>query len=93
MQNRIDPTDVERLLGMIAALGSEVFVLKAEQRRLRQALASAGVVGEAQLEAAASSPELERWLREEEKAFGAHLMRPFVHPDEAPDVSAMMTER
>jgi hypothetical protein len=86
-------TDTERLLGMIAALGSEVFVLKAEVQRLKEALRAGGTLTEAQLANAAASPELERWLSEEEKAFGAALMRPFVHPDEARDASPMMQER
>lgn len=86
-------TDTERLLGVIAALGSEVFLLKAELQRLKQALRSSGTLTDAQLEGAASSPELERWMSEEEKAFGAALMRPFLHPDEARDVSRLMDER
>jgi hypothetical protein len=81
--------DTDRLLGMIAALGSEVFVLKAEVQRLKHALG----VTQAQLDKAGASPELERWMGEEQAAFSAALMRPFTHPDEARDVSKMMTER
>ena len=89
MQN----TDTERLLGMIATLGSEVFVLKAEVQRLKHALRSGGSLTDAQLDKAATSPELERWMAEEEKVFGATLMRAFTHPDDALDVSKMMAER
>jgi hypothetical protein len=85
MQN----TDTDRLLGMIAALGSEVFVLKAEVQRLKHALG----VTQTLLDKAGASPELERWMSEEQAAFGAALMRPFTHPDEARDVSKMMAER
>ena len=81
--------DTDRLLGMIAALGAEVFVLKAEVQRLKHALE----VTPTQLEKAGASPELERWMSEEQAAFSAALMRPFVHPDEAVDVSRMMAER
>ena len=86
-------TDTERLLGMIAALGSEVFLLKAEVQRLKDALRSSGAMSDAQLDKAGSSREFERWMSEEEKAFGAALMRPFAHPDEARDVSPLMKER
>lgn len=89
MQN----TDTERLLGVIAALGSEVFLLKAEVQRLKHALKSGGALTDAQLESAGSSAELERWMGEEEKAFGATLMRPFLHPDEARDVTRLMEDR
>jgi hypothetical protein len=85
--------DTERLLGMIAVLGAEVFVLKAEVQRMKRALQSGGTLTDAQLEKAAASPELERWMADEEKVFGATLMRPFTHPDDALDVSKMMTER
>ena len=89
----METTDTHRLLGMISALGAEVFVLKAEVQRLKQALRSGGTLTDAQLESAAASPELQRWMGEEEKTFGATLMRPFTHPDEARDVSQLMNER
>ena len=93
MQDPDTHADTERLLGMIAALGAEVFVLKAEVQRLKRALQSGGTLTDAQLEKAAASPELAQWMSEEERVFGATLMRPFTHPDEAVDVSRMMTER
>jgi hypothetical protein len=78
---------------MISALGAEVFVLKAEVQRLKHALRSGGTLTDAQLDSAGESPELQRWMGEEEKVFGATLMRPFTHPDDARDVSKMMAER
>ena len=85
--------DTARLLGVIAALGGEVFVLKAQVERLTRALDAAGLVDNALLERTAASPDLERWMSEEEKAFGRTIMRPFVHPDEAANVSSLMAER
>jgi hypothetical protein len=85
--------DTARLLGMIAALGGEVFVLKAQVESLLRALKATGLLSDAQLRAAHESPDLAQWMGEEEKAFGRALMRPFVHPDEAPDVSPRMMER
>lgn len=83
--------DTERLMAMIMALGGEVFVLKAQVQRLAQALKDTGTVGEAALEAAASSPEFRAWMSREEKAFGRALLRPFVHPDLSQDVAALLS--
>lgn len=88
-----DALDTTRLLGMIVALAGEVFVLKAELQRTRLALAERGTLDDAALDAAGASPAMGRWLAAEEAAFGAGLLRPFTHPDEAPDVSRFMQER
>jgi len=85
--------DTARLLGVIAALGGEVFVLKAQVERLTRALSAAGLVDEALLSGTSASAEMQRWMSEEEKKFGRTLMRPFVHLDEAVNVSAFMAER
>lgn len=85
--------DTARLLGVIAALGGEVFVLKAQVERLTRALNAAGLVDDAALNATAASPQMQRWMSEEENKFGQALMRPFVHPDDAVNVSAFMAER
>lgn len=85
--------DTAKLLGVIAALGGEVFVLKAQIERLTRALNAAGVIDKALLEKTAASTDLQRWMSDEEKAFGRAIMRPFVHPDEAVNVSSFMGER
>ena len=83
--------DTARLLGVIAALGGEVFVLKAQVERLTRALQARGAIDEAALEKAAASPDMARWMSEEEKAFGRAVMRPFAHPDDIRNVAASMS--
>ncbi len=87
-----DPMDSARLLGVITALAAEVYVLKAEVKRLTIALESSGATNAKALESAGSSERMLRWFAEEEGAFGPALFRPFTHPDEAPDVSVRMRE-
>ena len=90
-QSSSDVSDTERLMGMIMALGGEVFVLKAQVERMALALRKAEGVGEAAIEAAGASPEFQAWMPREEKAFGRALLRPFTHPDVAGDVSALLS--
>lgn len=86
-----DPMDSARLLGVIMALAGEVFVLKAEVERLKQALQTGGFVDAAQLDAAGNSAQVREWMGKEQRAFGAALLRPFTHPDESPDVTRFMS--
>lgn len=88
-----DPMDSARLMGMITALAAEVYVLKAEVQRLRLALEASGATSAAELERAGQSPAMRDWFSAEEAAFGQALLRPFTHPDEAPDVSGRMGGR
>jgi hypothetical protein len=83
--------DTERLLATIVALGAEVYVLKAELKRLRVSLSEANVIDDLALEKAAASDAYRTWQAQEEVAFGRALLRPFVHPDDAHDVSDLMS--
>ncbi len=73
--------DTARLMGMIVALGGEVFVLKAQVERLTQALMKSGAVAENALAEAGQSKDMAVWIAREEKTFGEALLRPFVNPD------------
>jgi hypothetical protein len=88
-----DEMDSARLMGMITALAAEVYVLKAEVMRLTIALEATGAASSEALEAAGQSPRMVAWFNAEEGAFGRALLRPFTHPDEAPDVAAQMNGR
>ena len=88
-----DAQDPARLLGMIVALAGEVFVLKAELGRLRIALEEAGTIDGAALDSAGESREMQQFLRAEEEAFAATVLRPFAHPDDIPDASRFMGEK
>jgi len=84
-----DPTTA-RLLGVITALGGEVYVLKALVQRLTVALESQGVVTDEILQQAGESAPYRDWLATEETAFGSELLRPWLEPDEAVDARRFM---
>ena len=88
-----DTSDTSRLLGMIVSLAAEVYGLKAELARVRLALNANGTLDDHALERAGESPAMRKWMSEEESAFGRTLLRPFTHPDEAPDVTAFMQSK
>jgi len=88
-----DSMDSARLMGVILALAGEVYVLKAELRRMRIALADRQMLDEQALDQAGTSTRMSDWLKREEAEFGQALLRPFTHPDEAPNVSAAMRSR
>lgn len=86
-----DPT-TSRLLGMIVALGGEVFVLKAQVERLTRALQAAGGVDDAALARAGEDKTMSAWIAREERQFGEALLRPFLEPDRVKNVAAMMRD-
>ncbi|MSQ21395.1 MAG: hypothetical protein EXR39_18095 [Betaproteobacteria bacterium] len=85
-----DPRDAARLLGVVIALAGEVFVLKAQVARLTTALKERGGIDEDALNRAESSPAFREWITAEQATFGRALLRPFTHPDEAPNVSRFL---
>ena len=80
----------QRLLGVITALGGEVYVLKAMVNRLTVALEQQGVITDDVLATAARSESHRSWQAEEEKTFAAEMLHPWLEPDGAPDVRRFM---
>ena len=80
----------QRLLGVITALGGEVYLLKAMINRLTIALEQQGILNVDALSHAASSDAHQTWQAEEEKTFAAEILRPWLEPDAAPDVRGFM---
>ena len=80
----------QRLLGVITALGGEVYLLKAMVNRLTVALEQQGVLNADVLSLAANSDAHQAWQAEEEKTFAAEFLRPWLEPDAAPDVRGFM---
>ena len=80
----------QRLLGVLTALGGEVYLLKALVNRLTVALEQQGVVSDNVLSLAAASDAHLAWQAEEEKVFAAEILRPWLEPDAAPDVRGFM---
>ncbi len=78
-----DDPAMTRLMGMVTALAGEVFVLKAQNRRLTVALEDAGSLDPETLSAAGDSPDLAIWMEQERDAFAAALMAPLTEPDMA----------
>lgn len=84
-------SDTERLLAMIMALGGELFVLKAEMKRLKIALNKHEFISERDLDFVAESSEFAFWLSSEEKEFGEHLMNSYTQADKVGQVHEYLT--
>ncbi|MBL8697954.1 MAG: hypothetical protein JNK67_06260 [Alphaproteobacteria bacterium] len=67
---------VSRLLTMLVGLGGEVFVLRAELQRVKQALAERGGLSAEELERVRRSDSYKAWLAAEERGFAAQLLDP-----------------
>ena len=83
---------LSRLLGVTMALASEVFVLKAENRRLTEALMAGGVLEPDQLEAVGEAEGFHQWMASEQKAFSSALLNPWLEPDAILDPRPFMSE-
>lgn len=67
---------VSRLLATLVALGGEVFLLRAEIERMKQALAERGGLAAEDLERVRRSDSYTAWLAAEERRFAAQLVDP-----------------
>lgn len=85
------PNDA-RMMGVVMALASEVYILKAEVQRLTNALAQNDLISDEALEAAGQSEAMEGWLAAEQKAFTAELLRPWLAPDPIADTRPFMSD-
>ena len=86
-----EPRDA-RMFGVMMALASEVYVLKAEVQRLNAALEQGGLVTGDALEAAGQTEAMAAWLSAEQKTFTADLLRPWLEPDPIADVRHFMSD-
>jgi hypothetical protein len=86
-----DPQDA-RMFGVVMALASEVYILKAEVQRLTSALEQGGHVNGDALQAAGQSEAMAAWLAAEQKAFTAEILRPWLEPDPVADVRHFMSD-
>ena len=77
-----DPA-LTRLMGMVVALAGEVFVLKAQNQRLTEALRAADALPEEALSQSGDTDAMAQWLAEEGDAFAAAIMAPLIEPDMA----------
>jgi len=82
----------ERMLGVVMALASEVYILKAEVHRLTTALERDNLLSSEALEAAEQSATMEAWLSTEQEAFTTELLRPWLEPDPIADSRPYMSD-
>jgi len=81
-----------RMFGVVMALASEVYILKAEVRRLSAALEDNDLVNGDALEAAGQSEGMAAWLSSEQQAFTAEILRPWLEPDPIADARHFMSD-
>jgi hypothetical protein len=77
----LDDPAVARLMGTVAALAGEVFVLKALNARLTRALLTGGVLTDRQLAEIGDSAEIQGWLDAEKDEFARALLGPIRDPE------------
>ena len=85
-----DALESSRIMGVLLSLAGEVFILKAEVKRLQYALKESNTLKDAELIGAEKSNDFSEWFKQEQQVFSETLMRPFVSPDEVDNVSHMM---
>lgn len=84
--------DSARLVGMIVALAGEVFVLKAQNECLRQALIEQGTIAAETLDRQAGAPSMQTWFQTEEASFAQAVLEPFMKGDRSINVVAQMRQ-
>ncbi len=77
-----------KALGISFALASELFLVKAENERLKAVLLKKGLLDEADLAAAGEATEFGRWLSKEQGEFSRWIFGAWMETDGSPDVSA-----
>lgn len=76
-----DDPAVDKLLGIVLNLGSEVFMLRSQFQAIEQLLDDRGVVTKADVAALGENEEFRRGLQAESRAFAAHLLGPLTTGD------------
>lgn len=76
-----------KALGMSFALASELFLVKAENERLKKVLVSKGVLSEADLATVGDSQDFNKWLSKEQTEFSRWIFQAWLETDDSPDVS------
>jgi len=74
-------------LGVSFALASELFLAKAENKRLRLLLKRKGLLDESDEVAAGESEEFRKWMQAEQVAFSRSIFKAWLETDSSPDTS------
>ncbi len=72
----LQPQDISRLMSTVVALGAEVFMLKAELKRLQMTLAQSGAADDKALQLTGEGAAFNAWLAQEQAAFARNLLEP-----------------
>lgn len=84
---RLKDLPESKSLGISFAIASELFMLKAENMRLRIALKHKGVLEDADINAAAETEEFRKWLQAEQGTFSRSILKAWLETDSSPDTS------
>jgi hypothetical protein len=84
---RLRNSPESKSLGVSFALASELFLLKAENKRLRLVLKRKGLLDDRDETAVAESEEFRKWLQNEQTAFSRSIFKAWLETDSSPDVS------
>ena len=84
---RLRDAPESKALGVCLALASEMFLLKAENKRLQMILRDKTIIGPADQQAAAESPAFRQWLAAEQLEFARSIFGSWLETDQSPDVS------
>lgn len=75
-------------LGVSFALASELFLAKAENKRLRLLLKRKGLLDDQDEAAAGESEEFRKWMQSEQAAFSRSIFKAWLETDGSPDISS-----
>ena len=84
---RLRTMDDSKALGISFALASELFLVKAENERLKAVLKKKGLLDDADLAAVGDSADFGKWLSKEQAEFPRWIFKAWLEPDDSPDVS------
>ena len=79
----LQPQDISRLMSTVVALGAEVFMLKAELKRLQMTLAQSGAADDKALQRTGEGAAFNAWLEQEQAAFARNLLEPLAYEGKA----------
>jgi len=72
----LKPQDISQLMSMVIALGAEVFMLKAELKRLQLTLTESGLIDEKNTQLSGEGAAFNAWLAQEQNIFAQNLLDP-----------------
>lgn len=76
-----------KALGISFALAGELFLVKAENERLKAALRRKGLLDDDDLVEAGESGDFAKWLSKEQTEFSRWIFNAWMETDDSPDVS------